>query len=74
MKRFIRTARDVSLWAACAGIREPLLRWPAFTAIWLFDLPTYLVGAAKHRRLLVPDFWVFTLAVYCAAMRGAFVQ
>lgn len=63
----------MSLFAAAAGIREPLLRWPCFAAVWLFTAPGYFIGAWQHDRLTDRKFWEFTWDVFCAAMSGGFV-
>lgn len=64
----------MNLSARAIRIREPLLRWPLFTLMYLWDMPEYFVGAYQHNRLRDPAFWNFTWNFYCAAMRGAFID
>ena len=74
LARFLRVLREASLFAACASLREPLLRWPLFTAVWVFEAPGYIAGAAANQRLGDPAFWAFTAGAYRAAMGGAFTE
>lgn len=72
MKRFLRTYREASLFAACTGVHEPLLRWPLVTAVLVFEAPGYFFGAWRAKRLGVPEFWAFSFAVWRAALTGGF--
>lgn len=70
MTRFLHTWRTVTLYMAVAEIREPLLRWPLFSALWLWKAPDYFWGAWRHNRLNKPEFWQFTWDMFYIAITG----